>query len=142
MGAEDGKKPSPLPFSWIHAWRENSNLDPGVRLVLSMLAEYMDKRGVGWPSYATLARDTGYCVRHVMRLIKKAETAGWLVIETAGGPPGLGGHPNKYRAVVPSRDMEVTTSGDESGDIFGQGGDTEVIEVATPTSPEYSGNTH
>ena len=109
------KESRPLSFRWVHAWRESSDLDHGVRLVLFALGHYMDKdSGVAFPSYATLARDTGYSTRHVKRLIKKAERMGWLVIETGRGPPGLGGRSNKYRAVFPSGDMEVTTLRDES----------------------------
>ncbi len=151
MGAEDGKKPKPFCYQWQDAWTEDSDLGHGVRLVLYALLGYMDKPGIAWPSIPGLAAKTGYCERHVIRLLQEAEDAGWIVIERRRGPPGRGGRSNRYRAVNPKKsgDTHVTTLDDEdenirelSGDNHELSSDTHVTEVVTPTSPEYPGNTH
>lgn len=104
MGAEDGKKPDRFSFEWVHRWRESSDLKPSVRLVLAMLQQYMNiGTGKCCPSYKTLARDTGLSPRQVMRLMKEAEDAGWIVICKGGGQRGPSGWTNLYKAVIPER---------------------------------------
>ena len=133
-------KPRPLPGSWVDAWVQDERLPSGVRLLLYALANYMDKRGVCWPSVSTLARDTGYDRRHAFRLLAHGEALGWLDIDTEGGPKVRGGKLNLYRArMSPPRDNDckggdthVTTS--RSGDIQNESGDIHAPEVVTPMS--------
>ena len=131
------KKPRPLPGRWVDAWVKDDRIPSGVRLVLYALANYMDKRGVCWPSVSTLARDTGYDRRHAFRLLAHAEALCWLAIEKGVGPKVRGGKLNLYRArfaprMQESGDTHVTTS--RSGDIQDRSGDIHNTEVVTPMS--------
>ena len=56
---------------------------PGVRLILSvMCTKYLGENTTCWPSQETLAADTGFDVRSVRRLLKDAQTEGWVVVTT------------------------------------------------------------
>lgn len=121
------KKFRPLRFSWVQQWRENSDLKPSARHVLSALAAYMDHRGVAWPSLTTLARDTGLVRRSVYRSLAEAEAEGWIERERGAGPSGRGGRVTLYRAI--SRDMESRSR------------DRDDTEVGTWCPPEDSEKT-
>lgn len=57
-------------------------MSSAVRLLLFALADYMGASdGTAHPSVETLARDTGYSVRHVKRLIRQAERTEWLAVK-------------------------------------------------------------
>src|SRR5687768_1055056 len=73
------KRPRPLPGRWVDAWTSGSELERGVRHVLHALSNYMDQRGVAWPSVSTLAGDTRYTRRQVFTCLNAAQKAGWLV---------------------------------------------------------------
>lgn len=133
----------PMPGCWVDEWRQTpaSDLSPGVRLTLYALANYMDRRGVCWPSLATLARDTGYSRRHVVTHIATAEASCWLTVDRQGGPPGRGGRPNLYRAVLRSGEVEFTTSevvksATESGEICARSGEVGFTQTSSRTSKE------
>ena len=125
------KKSRPLPFSWVSHWREHSDLKPSARLVLLALAAYMDRRGVAWPSLATLARDTGLARRSVYRCLAQAEAGGWIKRERGAGPSGRGGRVTLYRAI--SRDTESLS---ESRDLESRSRDRDDTEVGTWCPPE------
>ena len=131
------KKPRPLPGSWVDTWVKDDRIPSGVRLVLFALANYMDKRGVCWPSVSTLARDTGYSRRHVFNHLAHGEVLGWLAIETEGGPKVRGGRLNLYRArIAPARRGEPDFTTSESGEIHDESGEIHDTEVVNPTSTE------
>jgi hypothetical protein len=50
-------------------WAVKQPVDPREKLILIILANYADPKGVCWPSMATLAKDTGYCRRTILRSI-------------------------------------------------------------------------
>ena len=70
------------------AWRvavRDSGLDATAKHVALTLDTYMDRRGVAWPSKASLARDTGYTIRAVDRASNRLEQAGILVVARSRG---------------------------------------------------------
>ena len=121
----------------MDAWVKDDRIPSGVRLVLYALANYMDKRGVCWPSVSTLARDTDYSRRHVFSHLAHAEALCWLDIETEGGPKVRGGRLNLYRArIAPARSGEPDFTTSESGEIHDESGEIHDTEVVNPTSTE------
>lgn len=122
-GCGMSKKPRPLPGRWVDAWCRESDLGTGARVVLYALANYMDKRGVAWPSLTTLARDTAMQRRSIYRALDEAEAAGWVVRERGQGPKGSGGHPTLYRSAVPKVGGDAMSPPSEVG--------TEMHEVGT-----------
>ena len=59
-------------------WAVKQPVDPREKLILIILANYADPKGVCWPSMATLAKDTGYCRRTILRSIHAMQKDGLL----------------------------------------------------------------
>lgn len=74
-----------------------------VKLVGLILATFMDRDGVAWPSMDALARCAGCAPRSVRRALRQLEAAGLLVCERSPGR-----RPNRYRASVPNPDTAVS----------------------------------
>ena len=95
----------------------------------------MDRRGVAWPSLATLARDTGLARRSVYRSLKQAEAGGWIVRERGAGPSGRGGRVTLYHSRDPVSPLPL------SRDAKVHGRDRDDTQVGTSCPPEYSSKT-
>ena len=60
------------------SWAVKQQVDPREKLILIILANYADPKGNCWPSMATLAQDTGFCRRTILRSIQTMAQAGLL----------------------------------------------------------------
>ena len=60
------------------SWAVKQTVDPREKLILIILANYADPKGNCWPSMATLAKDTGYCRRTILRSIHEMAQIGLL----------------------------------------------------------------
>lgn len=88
---------SPL-FGWRSALCD-SDLAPTQRHVAMTLSLHMSERGDScFPSLPTLARETGYSIRTVIRALHVLQTRGWLSVKRGGGR----GRPNRYTATIPT----------------------------------------
>lgn len=102
-----------------------------------------DKDGRCWPSYQTIAKDTGISRRQVMRIIHDLVTAGLIVIEPRTNPNGspdtnaffLPFHPMSPPSAPesPPRDIHVTTPSDMNGGVV-----TLVSPKVVPVNPPSS----
>jgi len=117
-------------WSWRDAIRQ-SGLHPNTRLVLLTLSIYMNELGRGaFPSYQTLAEDTGLNKRTVMRHIELATEAGFLE-KTRGLRENKSYTSNRYTAKYPEGVVTRVTLGSDTGDT--RGSDTGV----TPITLQY-----
>lgn len=94
----------PFIDTWRRAVRD-SQLRPPVRLVLLVLATYMDSDGSsGRPGVARLAAGTGLSDRSIKSSLAEAVAAGWLEQVVAGGSQKGGRRlASEYSARVPGR---------------------------------------
>lgn len=60
---------------------QNGPTDPTQRFVLLSLADRADDNGYCWPSFADIAKRTGYTKRTVINAMSKLETDGWITSE-------------------------------------------------------------
>lgn len=60
---------------------QNGPTDPTQRFILLSLTDRADDNGYCWPSYADIAKRTGYTKRTVINAMSKLETDGWIVSE-------------------------------------------------------------
>lgn len=85
----------------LFTWRSavvDSALPPTCRHVLLTLSLHMNERGGScFPSYDTLAAETGLNRATVIRQLKAAEDAGWLIVERSKGRAS-----NRYEAATPN----------------------------------------
>jgi hypothetical protein len=58
------------------------------QLVLLRIANRINSEGLAWPSYATLASETGLSRRHVIRIVADLQAVGELEILPEGSPYG------------------------------------------------------
>jgi len=65
----------------IVATRSATGLKPAEKLLLRSLVDFMGNRLTCWPSLATLSREVGLSVRHVRRMLRVLEAAGWIETE-------------------------------------------------------------
>jgi hypothetical protein len=91
------------------------------QLVLLRLASHMNNEGLAWPSYQTLARETGLTRRRVIDLITDLTRVGELEVLPQGSPYGG----QAYR--IPGGEI-VSPGMKSSGEIF----DTEVVKLFHP----------
>jgi hypothetical protein len=77
---------------------EHSRTTGNARVLMLALAEYTHpKKGVAWPSLATLARRVGVTRRAVRRLLRHCEEAGELRVLSCGCGRG---HTSRYRITL------------------------------------------
>jgi hypothetical protein len=97
----------------IQAVGKHSKARPAARHVLTWIAVHCNHaRGdwIAWPSYDTLAAETGFSAGHVYRLIRELKKAGELGIVQGGGR----GIPNTYEILLPGNpNTDVDLSDDE-----------------------------
>jgi hypothetical protein len=58
------------------------------QLVLLRIANHSNDEGLAWPSYQTLANETGYTRRYVIRIVADLEAVGEIEILPTGSPYG------------------------------------------------------
>src|SRR5262245_26467190 len=89
-------------MSWrATAWAEKQKTgSPGCKLLLLVLANYADERGLAWPSQRTLSEGTEQSVDTVQRNTKRLVNGGFITavkIPRAGGQwPSLGYQLNMF----------------------------------------------
>jgi hypothetical protein len=91
---------SEITFQPLFTWRSaivDSALSPQRRLVALVLSLHMNELGGScFPSYATLARETGLSRRTVIRSVQDLVSGGWLGLEL-----GNSERSNRYTAIWP-----------------------------------------
>jgi len=65
----------------IRLARAATGLNPAEKLLLRTLVDFMGDSSECWPSLPRLAAEVGVSTRHVRRLLRTLESAGWIVTE-------------------------------------------------------------
>ncbi len=89
------------PNFWRQAIRDHGPNCPTTRATLLMLSTFMNRDGIAYPSQETLAAATCFHANSVQRAIKRANSEGWIWIESQKSEKGRGWRKNTYIAVVP-----------------------------------------
>lgn len=110
----------------------------GAKLVLLSIANHCGADGKdAWPSYATIAKESGLSRRQVIRCVDELSSGGSLVVHKEGGPARQGGATNLYE--IPGvTTRHLVTDETESGDKPDREVVTNPPEVVSPMSPEPS----
>jgi hypothetical protein len=80
MDADDADSRPVDPWIWRRAIRTHAPRHAGFRLTLLMIATYMNRRGVAWPSQKALAEACCCNIRTIRRHVDRASRAGWLIV--------------------------------------------------------------
>ena len=101
-------------FDWQKRLGETDISAPS-KAVGMWLSTWMQMDGTGaYPSFQTLAKQSGYSVSTVKKSMKELIDTGWIVqVRKGGSPTGGSRMSNKYAAQVPLG-REITRSGDDS----------------------------
>ena len=65
----------------IRLTRAATGLNPAEKLLLRSLVDFMGNATECWPSLSRLADEVGVTVRHVRRMLRSLEAAGWILTE-------------------------------------------------------------
>ena len=65
----------------IRLTRAATGLNPAEKLLLRSLCDFMGNATECWPSLSRLADEVGVTVRHVRRMLRSLEAAGWILTE-------------------------------------------------------------
>lgn len=127
-------------LSWVF---QHSEAEASERLVLLVLANFADDKGLSWPGIPRIAREARLSERQVQRCLRNLEKAGSIVTHVNGAPDNRqpdNRRTNAYRIVHrgdtsdTSEPLGVTPT-TFRGDMRGGSG-------VTPTSPKPSLNRH
>lgn len=103
----------PFILTWRQAvLTESGPTSPTTRLVLLVLASYMDEDGVCFPATATVATATALTERSVCTHLDLARRDGWIASRTRG-TSGQGWRRMEYRATLPKALNVVQCEGTE-----------------------------
>jgi hypothetical protein len=70
----------------IRLTRAATGLKPAEKLLLRSLVDFMGNTTECWPSLSRLADEVGVTVRHVRRMLRSLEAAGWIVTQSRFRP--------------------------------------------------------
>jgi hypothetical protein len=70
----------------IRLTRAATGLKPAEKLLLRSLVDFMGATTECWPSLSRLADEVGVTVRHVRRMLRSLEAAGWIVTQSRFRP--------------------------------------------------------
>ena len=70
----------------IRLTRAATGLKPAEKLLLRSLVDFMGNTTECWPSLSRLAAEVGVSVRHVRRMLRSLEAAGWIVTQSRFRP--------------------------------------------------------
>lgn len=70
----------------IRLTRAATGLKPAEKLLLRSLVDFMGNATECWPSLSRLADEVGVTVRHVRRMLRSLEAAGWIVTQSRFRP--------------------------------------------------------
>lgn len=70
----------------IRLARAATGLKPAEKLLLRSLVDFMGNSSECWPSLSRLADEVGCSIRHVRRMLRSLEAAGWIVTQSRFRP--------------------------------------------------------
>ena len=70
----------------IRLTRAATGLKPAEKLLLRSLVDFMGNSSECWPSLSRLAEEVGCSIRHVRRMLRSLEAAGWIATRSRFRP--------------------------------------------------------
>ena len=70
----------------IRLTRAATGLKPAEKLLLRSLVDFMGNATECWPSLSRLADEVGCSIRHVRRMLRSLEAAGWIITQSRFRP--------------------------------------------------------
>lgn len=111
MPAENVGRPAGHLLTWRRAFLEWSGLPPTTRLVVLVIADYMNTDGTkAFPSLATIANNANLTRRAVATHVRTAIEAGWLTRYHSRNRLGSTWNHNNYVAAYPLHFDECLTA--------------------------------